>query len=69
MSDVLAEVLVLAVAVIAVCKVIELFRGDQLSGGEMGQGLSQYKNPNIFQIILDKVVNCRTIDKQDEEEV
>ena len=28
MSDVLAEVLVLAVAVIAVCKVIELFRGD-----------------------------------------
>lgn len=28
MSDVMAEVLVLAVAVIAVCKVIELFRGD-----------------------------------------
>ena len=31
MSDVLAEVLVLAVAVIAVCKVIELFRGEELS--------------------------------------
>ena len=28
MSEFLAEILVLAVAVIAVCKVVELFRGD-----------------------------------------
>ena len=31
MSDVMAEVLVLAVAVIAVCKVIELFRGIRVN--------------------------------------